>query len=272
MKITKISQQKKASDRYSIYVDDKFLIGVSQEVLIQFGLYKDQEVDQAFLEELTKAENKYKVYAKAVNYLSYGLRSRKELRDYLFKQDFQVENPQVIIEDTLDRLTQQGYLNDLEFAKAYVRTMANINYKGPQVISRELKLKGIDENMILDSLLEYPHQLQMENIHHLAHKFIKTKRKTPPKMLEQKLTQHLLQKGYDKADIQEARENIEIEIDDDQQAELLDREANKLLKKHQRKYSGYDLKQRISQSLFGKGFDYQDIKNWLEDHQEEFDG
>lgn len=271
MKITNIKRQKKQTDRYSIYLDDKFWLGVSQDILIQYGLYKDQILDQDLMDKIQKSENNYKLYAKAIHYLSFGLRSKKEMKDYLLKQGENSSINQELIETILEKLEVQGYLNDLEFAKAYVRTKSQLNRKGPRLIQQDLLKKGLKDDDIRQALDEYSKQEIHENIHRLADKFIRSKSKLPPKMLEGKLYQHLLTKGFESALIQEYIQEMELDIDDDKQRNNLAEEAEKLLRKNRRKYSEYALKQKTSQSLFAKGYDYELINEWLDEHSHLFE-
>lgn len=266
MIITKIQQQSKKSDRYSIYIDDEFRLGISQEVLIQFALYKGQELTEAQLADLEAAENDQQVYQKALNYLSYGIRSVKEMREYLAKQRFKVSNPEEVIEEKIQRLVDQGYLNDTEYAKSYVRTAANLSAKGPLVITQTLKQKGINEARILTALAEYPIDLQSKNVANLADKFIKAKHQLAPKMLRNRLYQHLIQKGFTRDLVRDYLNTQLFEQAEANQDDNLHREAVKILRKYQRKYSGYELKQRLSQNLLGKGFDYDLIQNWVAEH------
>lgn len=275
MKITKISQQQKQSNRYSLFIDEEFFIGVDQEILIKYALHKDQVVDQDLLDKVKSAENDHKLYSAAINYLSYGMRSIKEMRDYLNKQKDKKENydpSEEVIEETLERLIRQGYLNDLEYAKSYVRTNYTLKSKGPTVIQNELKVKkGINEMDILEALDEYPVDEQNENIQKLAEKFIRTKKSLPPKMMRNKLYTHLISKGFDKDIVNQHMSELTFEDAVDNQVEMLEKEAEKYLRKHQRRFSGYDLKQKITQGLLGKGYDYEFIKIWLEDNEQELE-
>ncbi|MBZ6526833.1 recombination regulator RecX [Aerococcaceae bacterium DSM 111021] len=275
MKITKISQQQKQSNRYSLFIDEEFFIGVDQEILIKYALHKDQVVDQDLLDKVKSAENDHKLYSAAINYLSYGMRSIKEMRDYLNKQKDKKENydpSEEVIEETLERLIRQGYLNDLEYAKSYVRTNYTLKSKGPTVIQNELKVKkGINEMDILEALDEYPVDEQSENIQKLAEKFIRTKKSLPPKMMRNKLYTHLISKGFDKDIVNQHMSELTFEEAVDNQVEMLEKEAEKYLRKHQRRFSGYDLKQKITQGLLGKGYDYEFIKIWLEDNEQELE-
>lgn len=273
MKITKIEKQRKANDRYSIYFDQEFVCGIDEEILIEFGLYKDLEITADLLEEIRAAENDHKLYSSALNYLSFGLRTIKEMRDYLHKQNEKKDDhaSEEVINQTIEKLKQLGYLNDSDYAKSYVRTKYSLSHKGPTVIAQELRLKGVDDHSIVDALDEYPIEEQVNNVQLLTEKFIKTKNNLPPKMLISKLYNFLITKGFDKELVNDLMADLTIQEDDDQLIELLEKEAQIYLKRHKRKHSGYNLKQKISQSLYGKGFDYELIKNWLENNEDLFD-
>ena len=66
MIISKIERQKKDKERYSLFVEDKFLIGVSEAILIHFALYKGQQISEDLLGEIKEAEYHHKVYNKAI--------------------------------------------------------------------------------------------------------------------------------------------------------------------------------------------------------------
>ncbi|XJS10072.1 recombination regulator RecX [Aerococcaceae bacterium WGS1372] len=263
----------KVEKRYSIYVDEEFVCGIDEEILIQFSLYKGMEVTTVQLEEIQSAENDHRLYSQALNYLSYGLRTEKEILDYLnkiiAKKDQNISEG--VIQNTLTRLKYLGYINDHEYAKSYVRTKYSLNSKGPNVIANELKAKGVEDFDIQDALLEYPEEEQVNNIEGLIKKFLKSNKNLPAKMIKNKLYTHLMTKGYDKEFVNEALSDLSLEGAEDREVELIEKEAQIYLRRHQRKYSGYNLKQKISQSLYGRGFNYELIKRWLEEHENLFD-
>lgn len=271
MKITKIELQKNNHERYSIYVDEEFYVGIHEEVLIQMGLYQGQTVTQAQLDQLTHHEKEHKVIDKALNYLSYGLRSVSEMRQYLMQQSFELEHIEATIERTIEKLIQMNYLNDEEYAKSYVRTAANLNRKGPRKIQQELKQRGISESHIMTGLDEYPMTQQLENAFDLAEKYCRSKTKYPPAMLKNKLYQYLLQKGYAREVIKEAIDQVEFSSNPEEQYDRLNREGERLLRRHQRKYTGYELQHRVSSGLYSKGYDYDLIQQWLLDKEEAFE-
>ena len=63
-----------------------------------------------------------------------------------------------------------------------------------------------------------------------------------------------------------AYQNLTIEDDDGNQQELLYKELDKQYRKYSKKYDGYDLKQRLTQALARKGYDFSDIASALREY------
>ncbi|MEY9865327.1 hypothetical protein ABIE66_000706 [Peribacillus sp. B2I2] len=135
--ITKITTQKKRKDRYNIFVDEKYAFSVDEEVLLKFQLKKGTSLDDLLLAEIQFHDEIQKAFTDALNYLSYRMRSESEIRLYLKKKE--TEEP--IIKEAIHKLYSFNYLDDLEFAKAYVRTHVNGGNKGPTTLKLELKEK-----------------------------------------------------------------------------------------------------------------------------------
>ena len=285
MIISKIERQKKDKQRYSLFVDDQFLLGIDETVLIHFALHKGQAVDDELLARLKEAEYHQKVYSKAIHYISYGQRTIKEMRDYLGKipalneEELRSEankestEEMAVIDDSLineiiERLLRQQYLNDLIYGQSYVRTTALINRKGPSLIQQELLRKGLSEDEILKALEEYPVAQQIENIQHLAQKYIRTKKNVPFERLKNKLYEHLLIKGFDSDLVKQEMQQLDYDYSEEHQDELLNKTADKLVRTREKKYSGYDLRNKVKEGLYRKGFAIDAINNWLEDHAE----
>src|SRR3954463_9461172 len=160
--ITKITTQQKNQDRFNVFIDsgkgEEFAFSVDSDVLIKFQLKKGMELDEFSTLEIQYQDDIRKAYNLAVNYLARRMRSEKEIRDYLLQKE--MDEP--IIEEVIHKLTAQKYINDQEFALAYVRTQANTTDKGANVIKMELKEKGIVEGILIQALEEYPIEQQIE--------------------------------------------------------------------------------------------------------------
>lgn len=97
--------------------------------------------------ELTELQLK-KIYQKAVQLLARRDWGRKELAHRLIK--YQPEASR-LIEQVLDRLTDQGYLSELRFLTSYVNMRRQKGF-GPLRIMLELKQRGISESQIAQSV------------------------------------------------------------------------------------------------------------------------
>ncbi len=94
--------------------------------------------------------DQYKKYLNPVyNYLSIRNRSEKEIRDYLKKKQATDE----IIEQIVHLLTQQKFLNDEVFARAWVSYRTRTSPRGEYALRMELKTKGIAKE-IIDTVLK----------------------------------------------------------------------------------------------------------------------
>lgn len=290
MIITKIERQKKRKERYSLYIDGEFKLGIDEAVLIHFALYKGQEIDEDLLNDIKEREYRQGIYGRGLNYLSYGQRSIKEMRDYLKKylikeyhqklteaeaagqkETVQLNPEEMIdyelIQETIDRLIEQRLLNDTLYGQSYVRSAALLNRKGPQVLKRELTRKGLSPSDIESALEEYPEDQQHENIMAVSEKYIRSKRQYPPKRVRQKLNEHLRTKGYPSDLINQTLEQLDFEEEVVDQDDLLNREAEKLVRTRSKRFKGYDLQNKIKEGLYRKGFDLQEIKFWIEDNK-----
>ena len=60
--------------------------------------------------------------------------------------------------------------------------------------------------------------------------------------------------------------NLELEADEETTNELILKELEKQYRKYSKKYEGYDLKQRLTQALARKGYDYSDITSAIREY------
>ena len=90
--------------------------------------------------------------------------------------------------------------------------------------------------------------------------------KLPSKALQDKILQSLINKGFSYSQAQKAYQHLDIKEDQENQEELLYKELDKQYRKYSKKYDGYDLKQRLTQALARKGYDFSDIASALRDY------
>lgn len=265
--ITKITTQKKHQDRYNIFMDygngEEFAFSVDENVLIKYQLKKGLELDEFSLMEIHYHDDIRKAYNLAISYLAIRMRSEKEIKNYLLKKE--VEEP--VIQEVIHKLTEQKYIDDMEYAYAYVRTQINTTDKGAGLIKIELKERGIDNNLIEKALNKFPLDLQVEKATILSEKFIQKNSKDSKKVLKQKLENLLLRKGYSFEIINLAVSEINFEAQTDDELEAINFQGEKAHRKFS-KYSGFEYEQKMKQFLFRKGFTLDIIEKFLSERKE----
>ena len=156
MIITNITSQRDP-ERVNIFIDNEFAFGLFYSTKEELGLKKGMELDDALLERIKSKDELQSAKSKAYQYLSFRQRSQKELEDHLLKKEFS----QTTVDCVINMLSDAGYINDLDFAKAYVRDKTTFKNFGPYRIKNELSQKGISKDLIEQALQqEYQEELQ----------------------------------------------------------------------------------------------------------------
>jgi regulatory protein len=156
MRITALEPQAHNPERVNLYLDDKFALGISAELMLNMRLHLNQELSAAELEELKSAEAHQQAVERAINYLSFRPRSQEEVRRYLRKK----ETPPEIIEAVLERLQRLDYLNDRSFTSFWVENRERFNPRGAQALRSELRMKGV-EREIVDEVVDDEHDEEL---------------------------------------------------------------------------------------------------------------
>lgn len=211
MKISKIESQRK-KNRYNIYVDEDFSLGVSDDVIVKYNLYVGMEVDDDFIQDILVSEEENKVLNYALNLLSYRQRSEKELVTSMNRKDYNEQH----IEKTITYLKDNNYINDLEFAKSFVYDKINLNKYGPERIKYDLIVKGVSRD-IIDEVIVIDRGDQINMAREIAYKKIWSYKNDDKRNIYRKMSSFLQRKGFSYDIISRVvREVIEsIEKDDD---------------------------------------------------------
>lgn len=262
--ITKIQAQKRPG-RYNIFVDNQFAFGVSEEVLVHFQLQKGMEIPQKLQEEIISSEKVEKAYLQALNYLSYGMRTERQISDYLRKKEFDEEIP-----GALNKLKELKLIDDLEYSKSFVRTGAKISKKGPKRLRLDLLTKGVKESDIEQAILEYSSEWQFENARELAEKYFEKQKGTSGKEAINKTKNHLLNKGYSFDVIQQAIESSDFEMDSESEIKALNKLGKQAWKRYSRNKNDdhYTKVQKTKAYLFRKGFSGEQIELFISEMEE----
>lgn len=195
MKITAIKQQVKRSDRFSIYVGEKYAFSLSEAELLKSGLKVNQEFTEAELKELRTKAVIDKGYDRTLNLISHRPRSEWELRDYLKRKDYDQESTEAIIH----KLRERGWVDDRNFAERWVANRRLLKATSKRRLSQELRQKRVSDDIIHEVLAadETDEQQVLRDL-------IERKRQQTKFQDDTKLIQYLSRQGYNYNDIKSA--------------------------------------------------------------------
>ncbi len=144
MRITALEPQLNNPERINLYVDGRFLLGVSAAIVLQMGLRLQQELSPDQLEKLQSEEAEQRAVDRALNYLSYRPRSREEVRRYLRRKD----TPPEVIEAALARLNRLDFVNDRTFSGFWIESREQFSPRGARALKNELRMKGVERDIV----------------------------------------------------------------------------------------------------------------------------
>ena len=141
-RITAIEPQKNNPRRYSIFVDEQFAAGVSEEVMAKLQLRRDEPVTPERLAQVLAAEQDSQTRQAALNLLDYRARSRAELARRLRQKGLPEESIQRVIAD----LEASALIDDEEFARQMTRSLNHTRNLSKRAILGKLTQKGVDRD------------------------------------------------------------------------------------------------------------------------------
>lgn len=248
MKIENI--KKLNSGKYKLTFENKDKMITYDDVILNNGLLFKHEIDTKMLDKLAKDNYYYDIYNKLIKYISIRIRSNKEINQYLEKFNLDTKTKNEII----DNLKKIGLINDLFFTKAYINDKLYLSNSGPYKIANELKEHDIDDLTIDEALSKIDNEFLIDKLSKIIFKKIKTNHKYSTYMLKQKLLSELINQGYDKDMIVEIYDSSIVNS-----SNILEETYEKIHNQLSKKYSGYELSNKIKQKLFQKGFDINEI-------------
>ncbi len=145
-RITAIEPQARHANRFNLYVDDRFALGLSALVAAQVRV--GQTLSDAELAALERAEAYETAHEQALRFLEPRPRSSSELKQQLRKK--QVADD--VIDQVIARLTEAGLIDDHAFAKYWVENRETFRPRAGRALRFELKRKGLSDEAIKQAI------------------------------------------------------------------------------------------------------------------------
>jgi len=140
--ITAIKAQKRNPNRVNIFLDGRYAFSLARVIAVWLKIR--QLINDEKIEFLKKQDSEEKALQKALYFISYRPRSKKEVRSKLETAGYDEE----LIERVLKRLIDAEVLDDDRFARAWVENRCSSHPRSKRLMSIELRHKGIDEEII----------------------------------------------------------------------------------------------------------------------------
>lgn len=243
MKIEKFVKLKNC--QYKLCLENGDVVCLHEDLILKKGLLISKDIDVESYDSLINENNIYVIRDVALKFIGKKIRSKREVYDYLKKNDYSI----CLINDIIDDLENKGYINNFLYAKAYVNDRIFLSMDGPFKIKNHLFENDIDDDIINNAMREYTLSLEEERVNKIVNKMIKANRNKSEYFLKKKIRDYLVNEGYSYGVIELCVDNIT--IDDSM---VYKNEYNKLYKKLKGKYSEDKIDYIIRCKLYQKGF------------------
>ncbi len=124
--------------------------------------------------------------------LTASAKSRHELADALAAKDV----PDDVAQEVLDRFEAVGLVDDAAFADTWVRSRQTSRGLSKRALSQELRRKGVDDEVIKDSLDQIDPDDELANAESLVQRKLRATRNLDAETRTRRLVGMLARKGY----------------------------------------------------------------------------
>lgn len=236
---------------------------ISKEAFVSSYLYAGKNLSSkeiANLEEITAMST---LLNYALQIVSKKHLSEKEMLEKLMKK----EDNYVAAKKVIAKLKENDLLDDKAFMQDLIAWDNERNF-GQNKIVKHLKDKGIPETLI--NRVNFPQNIERKKAKALLDKLDRKYARYAYESKKKHVYQAYLSQGFNHDIAREVvndlkKQNNKVEQD------LLKKDYEKIKNRYEKKYEGYQLKQKIYAALINKGYKYQEIKKVLEDFTYEDD-
>ncbi len=252
MKIVRYKKMSKG--RYKLTLDNTELI-LYEDVILKNNLLRTSNINLELLEKVMNENIYYEIYNMALTYIEIKMRTSKEIKDYLNKKNFNTK----LIDEVLDRLNKEGYLNEEKYIDAFVNDKVNLTNWGPYKIKKSLLDLELDETLINNKLNTINENIWNGKIEKIINKKLNSLKNKSNYMIKNKLKIDLYNLGYDNNSIEENLNNLNLNNN-----ENIKKEYSKAYNKYSKKYMDQELYQKVKSYLYRKGYKIEEINYMLD--------
>ena len=200
-KITDLQKGKRNKDRINVYMDGEFAFAPYIDTALANHLKIGADISVEERERILREDGEKYALACAMKFLSYRMRTEKELRDKLREK----EVPGDCIENAVERLKEIGYLNDREFADLYAQEL--LQKYGRRIAVQKLMQKGVPRRIAEEAAEDIGQEESVVDgyVARLKQKY----RNEDPGKAKQKMIRALMAKGFEYEEVKHALQRYE---------------------------------------------------------------
>ncbi|MDD6528372.1 MAG: regulatory protein RecX [Oscillospiraceae bacterium] len=141
----KINFKPGKGNKMHIYIDGEYRLTADCDFVFTCGFDNNSDISDEELAFLTDEVNSRRAFLKACDLLSFRDHSSRELLTKLRQKGYGEGAEQAV-----EKLTEEGYVDDERFARAYAAELVRVKHFGRRRIVTELLKKGIDPSLARD--------------------------------------------------------------------------------------------------------------------------
>ena len=200
-----IVPRKRSKNKFDLLLSHHEKISVSINTILKFKIQKGDKLSRSTIDSLIDFEMSQTIKDRILIYLSYKPRSKSEILNHFKNKGF----PDDLILYNIDKLEKKGYVDDVVFAKMYIKNLVEKKMLGENSVRSKLYKHSIKSD-ILDHIIEKVYKKHPPIS--LIRKIIKKKSfvVSDEIMDNKKIIYHLKRKGFHWEDIASALSQSEI--------------------------------------------------------------
>ena len=192
--ITAINLERKGRKKHHVVcLDGDPSLTITEETYLKFGLSVGQILTETEQHEIENGDGVIRAREATLRLLNTRMRSRKELAQRLSQKDYSDE----VIKQVLDVLSRAGVVDDDQFARAWVNDRLRLRPAGMVLLRRELRSKGISDEIITRILNEHEGDDETERAWMLLAKRKARYAGIDPQVARRRMMGFLARRGFD---------------------------------------------------------------------------
>ena len=215
--ITAITPTPRHPGRFELLVDGKSFATLSLDAIERLRLVVGGNVE-GLEERVAHEAAALRTYDRALNLLAFRGRASRELARSLERKG----EPRELVSRAIERLTEQGLLDDSAFAESFTRAKVLGARQSRRRVQQDLARKGVAREVsdaAIATVFEEEQVDQRQIVEQAARKKLASLRKVEPVARRRRLYAFLARRGYDADDIRAAMDAVGEALRGDEQSE-----------------------------------------------------